>query len=98
MAGPESGPYDSDDRAFGHDVVWQQTLDGGAYTLRVTRIDEDHGRLQVSVTDGVQLHEQEVPLAYGALFGPDMGDVADWQEITVNVVDEYINQPPQESQ
>ena len=82
----------SDDRDFGFDVIWQQTLDGGAYTLRVTRIDDNYGLLQVSVTGGEQLHEQRVPLAYGAIFGPDMDDVAEWQGLTVDIVDNHINQ------
>lgn len=79
----------SDDRDFGFDVIWQQTMDDGAYTLRVTRINDDYGLLQVSVTDGEQLHEQNVPLAYGAVFGPDIDDVFAWQTLCIDVVDNH---------
>ena len=81
----------SNDRDFGHDVIWQQTLDNGAFTLRVTGIDGDTGNMQVSTADGDVLHEEHVPLAYGAMFGPDVDDVADWQAKTVLIVDEYLN-------
>lgn len=80
----------SDDREFGFDVIWQQTMDGGAFTLRVTRIDESTGLLQVSVNNGERLHEERVPLAYGALFGPDIDDLAQWQETTINIVDAWL--------
>lgn len=80
--------YDLD---LGHDVIWQQTLDDGAFTMRVMRIDEGTGLLQVFVTEGERkLHEEQVPLAYGARFGPDMDDVAEWQEITIAHVDRFL--------
>lgn len=34
------------------------------------------------------LHEEEVGLAYDAILGPDGGNVAEWQETAIAVVDE----------
>lgn len=74
------------------DVVWQQTLDDGAFTLLVTRVDDtDMAVLQVidNETEQVIYERNHMVLAYGAVFGPDQDDVAHWQEITVEAVDNY---------
>lgn len=56
--------------------------------MTVTRTGADEGMLQVKQMDsGRILHEEAVRLAYGAPFGPDMSDVARWQEIAIEVVD-----------
>jgi len=84
-------PSEYADLDFGNDVIWQQTLDDGRFTMRVTRVDESIGLLQVFVTEGERkLHEEQVPLAFGAVFGPDMDDVAEWQEITIAQVDRFL--------
>jgi hypothetical protein len=33
------------------------------------------------------LLEREVSLAYGAMFGPDVADVAQWQEMAIEAAD-----------
>ena len=71
-------------------VIWQQTLDEGQYEGKVIRIDEDRGLLIVTdVSAGIAFSGEEVTLSYGAIFGPDVDDVAHWQEITAERVDEY---------
>jgi hypothetical protein len=72
------------------DVIWTQTVDDGAFTAEVTRVDDDYGTLRVSVTGGEQLLERPVSLAYGAPFGPDVDDVADWQDWTLEVIDAHL--------
>lgn len=68
-------------------VIWQATLDD-RYDCRVERINEAHGRLQVlDTTDQRMLLLKEVTLAYGAAFGPDVDDVADWEQWCVEAVD-----------
>ncbi|MEW6635469.1 MAG: hypothetical protein AB1425_01495 [Actinomycetota bacterium] len=70
------------------DVVWRSKLDG-KYDVYVERTDDYTGVLKIAMGEEV-LHSEEVALAYGALFGPDVDDVADWQERAVRVVDHRI--------
>jgi len=70
------------------DTIWQSTLDN-RYDCRVTRINDSHGHLTVTDnTDKKVLLEQEVTLSYGARFGPDVDDVADWETRSVEAVDD----------
>jgi hypothetical protein len=49
----------------------------------------------LTILDGTALtHRQKVTLMYGALFGPDVDDVAAWQEIATTVVD-GLKEPPE---
>ena len=66
-------------------VVWTSTLDG-RYKVTVTRTDDYHGELTISEGNQV-LHRESVGLSYGAIFGPDLADVADWRRIAVEFVD-----------
>jgi hypothetical protein len=67
------------------DVVWTSRLDG-KYEVTVTHTDGCHGLLTISEGNQV-LHRESVGLSYGAIFGPDLADVADWRRIAVEVVD-----------
>jgi hypothetical protein len=70
------------------DMLWDQTLDEGTYRGRVERVSGYRGRLIVTrVADEEVLLDEEVGLAYGAKFGPDMDDVMDWQKKTIAAVD-----------
>jgi hypothetical protein len=61
------------------------TLDG-KYEVTVTHTDGYHGVLTISEGNQV-LHRESVGLSYGAIFGPDLVDVADWRRIAVEFVD-----------
>lgn len=68
-------------------IVWESTLDD-IFECKVTRIDDYKGQLTVKENvNGQILLDKEVGLSYGAQFGPDMDDVAQWQEMCVEVVD-----------
>ena len=68
-------------------IVWEATLDN-IYKCEVTRIDEYKGKLKVTNTENAfVLLEQEVGLSYGARFGPDIDDVALWQDLSCKAVD-----------
>jgi hypothetical protein len=54
--------------------------------VTVRRTDDYLGELTISEGDLV-LHRESVGLSYGATFGPDMADVAEWQRIAVEFVD-----------
>lgn len=71
------------------DVVWDETLDNGAYRSVVQRDDNEAytGWLVVIDDNGNVLHREAVPLAYAARFGPDVDDVHTWMERTVEVID-----------
>jgi hypothetical protein len=66
-------------------VVWTSTLDK-RYEVTVTRSDDYHAELTISEGNQV-LHREAVGLSYGAIFGPDVADVADWRRIAVAFVD-----------
>jgi hypothetical protein len=67
--------------------IWQAQLDN-RYDCEVTRINEAHGHLTVTDTTNQKvLLSNEVTLAYGAQFGPDVDDVADWEIRCVQAVD-----------
>lgn len=72
-----------------YDVVWENTLDNGAYQCKVVRAEGDgySGELVVSQDDEV-IHREVVGLSYAARFGPDVADVAEWSERVVEVVDD----------
>jgi hypothetical protein len=64
--------------------VWTSTLDA-RYEVTVTRTDDYHGELTISKGNQV-LHRESVGLSYGAIFGPDVANVADWQRIALEFV------------
>lgn len=69
------------------EVVWESILDDH-YECKVTRNSEYSGQLKVLDTETNQvLLDEEVRLSYGAAFGPDVADVADWRDKIVKVVD-----------
>lgn len=37
--------------------------------------------------DGEEIFNQQVGLSYGAVFAPDVSDIAEWQEIAATFID-----------
>lgn len=73
------------------DIVWRSTIDQGTYEAKVERLGDYAGNLIVTVVSTNEvLLEEEVLLAYQAIFGPDVGDVAAWQDKAITVIDQYI--------
>ena len=67
--------------------IWEAKLDE-RYDCFVERVDERNGTLHVvDLEENKSLLDVSVGLSYGAMFGPDMGDVALWQDLCVNAVD-----------
>jgi hypothetical protein len=71
------------------DLVWSSMLDG-RYAIEVRRIRPYRGRLTIAEGDRI-LFRKEVGLAFDALFGPDVEDVATWQEEALRFVDGRAN-------
>ncbi len=70
------------------DTVWEATVDGGAWHVRVDRTEAYKGELIiVRRRDGKQVLREEVGLAYQAVFGADVDDVRSWQQRAIQVID-----------
>jgi hypothetical protein len=67
------------------EAIWTSTLDG-RYAVTVTRLDKYCGELTIREHNRL-IHRHAVGLAYGALFGPDVDDVATWQQMAIEIVD-----------
>lgn len=75
-------------RSAGPKLVWGADLDE-RYEARVHRTAHPRqGRLTLTdVATGLVLISETVALSYGAVFGPDIGDVEAWQLRCMAVVD-----------
>jgi hypothetical protein len=70
------------------ETIWESTVDDGLYECKVNRIGERKGTLTVlNITTQKTLLRTPVELAYGASFGPDVHDVAYWEELCINAID-----------
>ena len=71
-------------------VVWENTIDRGTWGCKVVRTGERQGRLTVwSTSTGVTILDEPVGLAYDAVFGPDVDDLAMWQGAVLGAIDNY---------
>lgn len=71
------------------DVIWSNTVDSGTWQVKVTRIDRSHGLLEViRIADQETILREQVVLAYGAIFGPDIDDVSQWQLMALRAIDD----------
>lgn len=81
--------------------VWRGTVDGEKFVVQVDRTDNSHvGRLFVKeIASDETLLTEDVGLMYGAQFGPDVSDVAEWQAKSLPVIDAWYaahgQTPPQ---
>ncbi len=67
-------------------IIWEGVLDE-KYTVRVSRTEPYRGKLEVLEGDKL-LMESDVSLSYDAKFGPDVGDVAEWEIAAMDFIDE----------
>lgn len=68
------------------EIIWESQLDG-VFDCKVERIDERVGRLTVIDQFDRMLLNKEVGLSYGAMFGPDVSDIALWEDMIIKVID-----------
>lgn len=74
-------------------LVWANTVDQGAWRVEVRRLEKEPHKGMLTVWDmqtqehPVIVHGEVVGLAYEALFGPDIGDVASWEQRVLEVID-----------
>ena len=71
-------------------VVWWTRLDG-RYQIEVHRSGENNGVLHIfdHFENDKHVFEKPVSLSYGAVFGPDVGDINDWKSMAVDFVDNH---------
>ncbi|UDL15962.1 hypothetical protein QEH42_gp256 [Microbacterium phage Pumpernickel] len=69
------------------DTIWSATLDK-KWLVEVTGHEDSQYRGTLTIKDGDEVvFTQEVGVSYGAMFGPDVDDVATWQTIAINYID-----------
>jgi hypothetical protein len=69
------------------DLVWGATVDAGKWAVEVTRTAGYEGTLRIYNESSEEVYRAEVPLAFDAIFGPDVSDVANWQSMTLTFID-----------
>lgn len=68
-------------------IIWEAGLDS-KFQCKVVRTTDGKGTLTVvEEATGRVLLNTRVPLSYGAMFGPDVDDVAYWREMCIEAVD-----------
>ena len=73
------------------DVIWQATVDDSTWRVEVQGTEQPHlGVLVVSRMESrEEILREEVNLAYGAIFGPDVSDVQMWMVASIEAIDKY---------
>lgn len=70
------------------DVVWTATVDQNSWRVDVVRTGNYEANLEIyRVSDESLVHSEPVGLMFQAMFGPDVADVASWQERAIEVID-----------
>lgn len=70
------------------DLIWHNTVDNGTWDCRVVDAGPGRGTLYVTrVETGGVILEQQVTLSYGAMFGPDVADVQEWEARCIEAID-----------
>lgn len=69
-------------------MIWNEVADG-KYRCTVTQTGDGYqGLLRIThIETDLVIHEQEVGVSYGAPFGPDFEDVAEWTGICLDTID-----------
>jgi len=77
------------------DLVWRAKMDD-RYLIEVARTGERTAKLRIydHAKGDAEIACWDVGLSYGAIFGPDVGDVAEWQDkVAAFIDDDYAKRP-----
>lgn len=67
--------------------IWEASLDN-RYDCKVERVEDYLGHLTVVDTETSKtMLDEDVSLMYGARFGPDVADVAFWEDMIIKAID-----------
>jgi len=69
------------------EAIWYSTVDNATYEAWVERTGPYDGELVVARVRGHEIHREPTKLAFGAIYGPDVDDVATWQHRVCNIID-----------
>ncbi len=69
-------------------IIWSTKVDK-RYQVEVIRTGAYTADLVVT-DDGRELLREKVSLAYKAIFGPDVDDIATWQERVIRLIDQEL--------
>lgn len=71
------------------DILYDDTVDDDVWRVTVERLNDSIGILKVIKTvTATIVHQQEVTLMFGAIFGPDIDDVNHWQDLAIGIIDD----------
>lgn len=87
-------PWDSQQEDH-PDLVWHAKFDD-RYLIEVAKTGERTAQLRIydHAKQNAEIACWDVGLAYGAIFGPDVGDVDEWQDrIAAFIDDDYAKRP-----
>lgn len=69
-------------------IVWSALMDQ-RYTVQVVRDPGETHTGQLEIWDGDErLMQAPVLLSYGAVFGPDISDIHEWQTMAIDFMDQ----------
>lgn len=71
-------------------IIWESTVDQGAWRVVVEAIPNRSSRAVLKVfngTSGELGYQEEVPVSYDAIFGPDVADLDDWANKALTWID-----------
>lgn len=70
--------------------IWRDTAGQNDFLAVVTRVDQYLGLFTAThIPSGKVIDTQEVPLSYGAFFGPDLSDVDWWETLLEAAMNKY---------
>jgi hypothetical protein len=67
--------------------IWENRLDD-KYDVFVEGVEDGYKGFFVIMEGDIELLREEVSISYGAKFGPDVADVAEWEQRCVDFIDE----------
>ncbi len=72
--------------------VWDQTADDGRFRCTVAATADGYqGTLVVTEeASSAEILREDVGIAYGARFGPDVSDVQTWQDKAITAIDAWL--------
>ena len=85
-------PWDSPEDANYPQLVWRSKLDD-IYLIEVRHTNGCGGELFVfdQNNNDQEIFSMDVDLLYGAILGPDVDDVQEWQEKVLDFIDNTYN-------
>ncbi|MEE9214656.1 MAG: hypothetical protein V3U54_07655 [Thermodesulfobacteriota bacterium] len=78
------------EKVLSEDIIWWSKLDN-RFLIQVRRLRENEATMCIfdHDNDDEMMSCEQVSLAYGAIYGPDVADIATWQERAVEIVDHF---------